>query len=1012
MKHYFLTKRILFVCIYFVANHTFSQQTVAGATDLTVYNNGLKLYNTKAYAAAQKTFYAVYKQAYSGSNLKTNAAYYDAICAVKLNQPDASEKIVSFVEENPNSTKKNNAFFKVANYYFANKKTAYALKWYKKVNIDELSNEHQKALNFKMGYAYLATKNLNLAKTHFLPLINDAIYGNDSKYYYGFIAYKLEEYGIAASTLSEIADTESYKAEISYYLLDISFKTGQFKRCIKVGLALLETIDKKLTSEVSKIIGESYFNLKKYTKAIPYLKGYKGTKPKWNNTDFYQLGYAYYKQNDFKNAINNFNKIIDEKNIVSQNAYYHLGECYLYLEKKAAALNAFKSACEMTFDKKIQEDAALNYAKLSYEKGNPFEPVVSVLQKYLKAHPASKAYKEINELLVSSYLNQEDYEGALKFLAKRKSKENSALSKEVSLYRGIQLFNKSNYNEAVPYFIDGKKSEILEIKQSAQYWEAETAYRLENYKVALIKFTSLNIYLNPTNNTDFLFIDYTIGYSHFKLKEYPKAAEAFAIFLQKDAIPDAIKYDALIRLGDSYFATTNYKEAILTYKKVIYNNGLGADYAAYQVGMSHGFIGENKAKIKSLKKLINDTPLSNLKDDALYQLGITYSKLKEFKNAHISYDRLLKKHPKSVFLSRTLLRQGLLYFNEGKNRKSLMKYKDVAARFPNSPDALEAVTNARKVYIAEGNLEDYVSWISTLKFINSTNSELENTTFAVAERKYFDSKKREEVIASLQKYIKEFPEGMHSIKANYYLAAIFFKSKEFKQAIHYYEVIIHKDRSQYTEESLNKLAQIYLEKDAFNSVVPILNRLEEEAYISENILFAQSNLMKVHYETAAYELAVVYAKKILQKDKLAIAIANDAKIIIARSSVKKEDFITAKAYYTEIEKTANGVLKAEALYYNAYFKNQRKKYEASNEIIQQLIAKYVAYKYWAVKSYIIMGKNYYGLKDAYQATFVLENVIQNFKEFEDLAKDAQLELDTIKKKEAETNNSVTPEKQH
>ena len=1012
MKHYFLTKLMLSLCICFVTNHTFSQQSVANATDLTVYNNGLKFYNTKAYAAAQKTFYEVSEQASSGSNLKANASYYEAMCAVKLNQPDAGEKIISFIEENPNSNKKNSTFFKVANYYFANKRAAYALKWYKKVNIDELSSKNQKALNFKMGYAYLVTKNLTLAKTRFLPLINDATYGNDSRYYYGFIAYKLEDYGIAESTLSEIADTESYRAEISYYLLDISFKTGKFNRCIAVGLALLDTIDEKLKSEVSKIIGESYFNLKKYTEAIPYLKRYKGTKSKWSNTDFYQLGYAYYKRNDFENAINNFNKIIGEKNTVSQNAYYHLGECYLNLEKKAAALNAFKSAYEMDFDKKIQEDAALNYTKLSYEEGNPFKPVANVLQEYLKAYPASKAYKEINELLVSSYLNQQNYEGALKFLSQRKSKENTALSIEVSLYRGIQLFNKNNYKEALPYFINGKRSKILEIKQRAQYWEAETAYRLQNYKVALNKFTSLNIFLNPTNNTDFFFIDYNIGYSHFKLKEYEKAAEAFTIFLQKDSIPDDIKYDAILRLGDSYFATTNYKKAISTYKKVTNNYGLSADYAAYQIGMSHGFIDDNEAKISELKKVINNHPISNLKDDALYQLGTTYSKIKDFKNAHFSYDRLLKKHPKSVFLSRTLLRQGLLFFNEGKNKQSLLKYKDVAERFPNSPDALEAVTNARKVYIAEGNLEDYVSWISTLKFINSTNSELENTTFAIAEKKYFESKKSEEIITSLQKYNKDFPEGMHTIKVNYYLAAVFFKAKEFKKAIPYYELIIAKNRSQYTEDSLNKLAQIYLEKAAFNSALPVLNRLEEEAYISENILFAQSNLMKVYYETAAYELAVTYAKKILQKDKLDITIENDAKIIIARSSVKKEDFTAAEAYYTKIEKTANGVLKAEALYFNAYFKNQQEEYESSNEIIQKLIAKYVTYKYWAVKSYIIMGKNYYGLKDAYQATFVLENVIKNFKEFEDLVKDAQLELDTIKKKEAKTNNSVNPEKQN
>ena len=57
-----------------------------------------------------------------------------------------------------------------------------------------------------------------------------------------------------------------------------------------------------------------------------------------------------------------------------------------------------------------------------------------------------------------------------------------------------------------------------------------------------------------------------------------------------------------------------------------------------------------------------------------------------------------------------------------------------------------------------------------------------------------------------------------------------------------------------------------------------------------------------------------------------------------------------------------------------------------------------------------MGKNYYGLKDVYQATFVLENVIKNFKQFEDIITDAEAELDKIKENEAKTNNSVVPKK--
>jgi TolA-binding protein len=62
------------------------------------------------------------------------------------------------------------------------------------------------------------------------------------------------------------------------------------------------------------------------------------------------LGYAYYKQNDFENAISQFNKIINGKDFVAQNAYYHLGESYLKLDKKQEALNAFKMLlkCRLT----------------------------------------------------------------------------------------------------------------------------------------------------------------------------------------------------------------------------------------------------------------------------------------------------------------------------------------------------------------------------------------------------------------------------------------------------------------------------------------------------------------------------------------------------------------------------------------------------------------------------------------------------------------------------------------
>jgi len=56
-----------------------------------------------------------------------------------------------------------------------------------------------------------------------------------------------------------------------------------------------------------------------------------------------------------------------------------------------------------------------------------------------------------------------------------------------------------------------------------------------------------------------------------------------------------------------------------------------------------------------------------------------------------------------------------------------------------------------------------------------------------------------------------------------------------------------------------------------------------------------------------------------------------------------------------------------------------------------------------------MAKNFYALNDDFQATYILENVIQNFAEFEEVINEAKLELEQIKSEAAKTNSSLEVE---
>jgi len=185
--------------------------------------------------------------------------------------------------------------------------------------------------------------------------------------------------------------------------------------------------------------------------------------------------------------------------------------------------------------------------------------------------------------------------------------------------------------------------------------------------------------------------------------------------------------------------------------------------------------------------------------------------------------------------------------------------------------------------------------------------------------------------------------------------------------------------------------------------------LEVEADYPQNITYAQSNLMNAYYQLENYDKAVNYAEKVLHTSRIDNKVKSDAQIIIARSAIKKGDENKAEMAYAQVEKIAQGSLAAEALYYNGYFKNKAGNYEASNTIIQKLAKDYSSYKYYSAKGLVVMAKNYYALKDAFQATYILESVIKNFAEFKDVVDEADQELKYIKKEEAKTNASIQTE---
>jgi Uncharacterized protein conserved in bacteria len=380
--------KIFFTLLVLILTSAQAQQTQQFVDVLGEYQDALHLYEQNQFEAASQAFRELYSELNS-EKLRSDTDYYLAKCAIELQKPEADEMMESFIENHPASLKTNKAYLEVGNYYFQNKDFTKANTWLSKVNTSSLSRSELKTYQFNYAYINFRLKNYQKAKQLFENVRNDKEYGAQAKYYIGFIAYEENQYQSASDLFEEVKREGLNGNNISYFQSDMNFKLGNFEKAIELGLEELPKSNARERSQLNKIIGESYFNLKDYEKAISYLKEYEGDRGKWNHTDYYQLGYAYYQTGDYESAVEEFSKIIDGQDFVAQNAYYHLAKAYLKTDRKTEALNAFKNVSEMDYDEELKKNAFLNYAKLSYEIGNSYQPVPEILQTYLETYPDS-----------------------------------------------------------------------------------------------------------------------------------------------------------------------------------------------------------------------------------------------------------------------------------------------------------------------------------------------------------------------------------------------------------------------------------------------------------------------------------------------------------------------------------------------------------------------------------------------------------------------------------------------
>ncbi|MCK6523657.1 tetratricopeptide repeat protein [Myxococcota bacterium] len=273
--------------------------------------------------------------------------------------------------------------------------------------------------------------------------------------------------------------------------------------------------------------------------------------------------------------------------------------------------------------------------------------------------------------------------------------------------------------------------------------------------------------------------------------------------------------EAYVLLGERYFDLGNPHKAKLAYSKVLaWPDHPLYPFAIYKLAWCDYNVGEERAAIEGMKRVVALSDKGELRDEALVDLVRFFADAGELEEAMIYFRSLGEER-----LIRDLLsRLAVIYVEQGKAEEAVITYRRLIAEDPNAPGAPDYQNEIIQAYRKIGKKEDTLAEIDKLRRTygktsawaraNATNQDAINEAMRFIEKNlrsvaldYHSEAKKLGTGANARKtydlaysaystYVEEFPSGEHAYEMRYAFGELLYTLKKFDEAyVQYMEVV-------------------------------------------------------------------------------------------------------------------------------------------------------------------------------------------------------------------------------
>ena len=348
---------------------------------------------------------------------------------------------------------------------------------------------------------------------------------------------------------------------------------------------------------------------------------------------------------------------------------------------------------------------------------------------------------------------------------------------ECHLQAGVGKFNQSIFKQALEHFSQALDKCPADKQQALQFYIAESHFRLKDYTKAATEYAK-TMALGP-DTTLGQKSGYSLAWCHIRLSDPQKAV---VLFEKQAGNPSSVvRKDSIKNLVDLLMNLHEYSKAIEWITRTVsVLDKADQPELDFIKGLALSRTGEFEKSLRSFEDFLKKYPKSNKTYEAHYQAGLVNISLGRFKEAIDNFSKVTPEKVDPDLREKAIYRIGECWFNLGNITLAGDHFNKVIKQFPSGKTRFDALYQLGELAYLQNS---YADALTAFEAIAASGNELASQATFRSGEVLMKAARFADAITRFQQYLDQNPKGKLKEDAVFKIGLSWLELKDQAQAL-------------------------------------------------------------------------------------------------------------------------------------------------------------------------------------------------------------------------------------